>query len=54
MGFQDRLKEQREHIGMSRAELAEILGVTQAAIGNYENGVSTPKRQIYVSKFLML
>ena len=51
MGFQDRLKEQREHIGMSRAELAEILGVTQAAIGNYENGVSTPKADILFKVF---
>lgn len=51
MSFQDRLKEQRESIGMTRAELAEILGVTQAAIGNYENGVSTPKADILFKVF---
>ena len=51
MSFQNRLKEQRENIGMSRAELAEILGVTQAAIGNYENGVSTPKADILFKVF---
>ncbi len=51
MSFCERLKEQRENIGMSRAELADILGVTQAAIGNYENGVSTPKADILFKVF---
>lgn len=51
MSFCSRLKEQRESIGMTRAELAEILGVTQAAIGNYENGVSTPKADILFKVF---
>lgn len=51
MGFQDRLKEQRENIGMSRTELADILGVTPAAIGNYENGISTPKADILFKVF---
>lgn len=51
MSFCERLKEQREYIGMSRAELANILGVTQAAIGNYENGISTPKADILFKVF---
>lgn len=51
MSFCERLKEQRENIGMSRTELADILGVTQAAIGNYENGVSTPKADILFKVF---
>ena len=51
MSFCERLKEQRESIGMSRSELADTLGVTQAAIGNYENGVSTPKADILFKVF---
>lgn len=51
MSFYNRLKAQRESIGMSRVELAEILGVTQAAIGNYENGISTPKADILFKVF---
>lgn len=51
MSFRERLKEQRENIGMSRAELAEILNVTSAAIGNYENGISTPKADILFKVF---
>lgn len=51
MSFCERLKEQRESIGMSRSELAEILGITQAAIGNYENGISTPKADILFKVF---
>lgn len=51
MSFCNRLKEQREHIKMTRAELADILGVTQAAIGNYENGISTPKADILFKVF---
>ena len=51
MSFQTRFKEQREAIGMSRAELARRLGVTTAAIGNYETGVSTPKADILFNVF---
>lgn len=51
MSFKDRLKEQRERIGMSRVELAEILNVTQAAISNYENGVSVPKSDVLFKVF---
>ena len=46
MSFRTRLKERREYLNMSRAELASKIGVTQAAIGNYENGISSPKEEI--------
>ncbi|MBC8558857.1 helix-turn-helix domain-containing protein [Fumia xinanensis] len=46
MSFSTRLKERREYLNMSRAELASKIGVTQAAIGNYENGISSPKEEI--------
>ena len=34
----DRLKKIREHAGISQAELAEAIGVTQGAISQYETG----------------
>lgn len=46
MSIANRIKEKRESLNMSRAELAEALNITPAAIGNYENGVSTPKETI--------
>lgn len=51
MSFSSRLKERREYLKMSRAELAIKLGVTPAAIGNYENGVSSPKEEILYKIF---
>ena len=35
-----RLKELRESIGLSQAELAEAIGSTQSSINRYENGQS--------------
>lgn len=54
MSFSNRLKERREYLKMTRAELAEKLGVTPAAIGNYENGVSSPKEEILYKIFDVL
>lgn len=46
MSVASRIKELRESNGLSRNELAEMLGVTVGAISNYENGVSSPKEPI--------
>ena len=54
MSFSNRLKERREYLQMSRSELASKLGVTPAAIGNYENGVSSPKEEILYKIFDVL
>lgn len=43
MTLGDKIRQRREEMGMSQAELAKRLGVTQGAIGNYESGVSNPK-----------
>ena len=51
MGFGDRLRTRREELGMSRAELAEKLGVSRSAIGNYETGVSAPKEEVLLQLF---
>ena len=54
MSFSSRLKERREFLGMSRSELAKALNVTPSAIGNYENGVSSPKEEILYKIFSVL
>lgn len=51
MSFQTRFKSRREELGLSRSDLARKLGVTTAAIGNYETGVSTPKADILFNVF---
>src|SRR3954468_14772437 len=37
-----KLRDARLHLGLSQAELGDRLGVTGAAIGHYETGVSKP------------
>ena len=51
MSFQQRLKERRESLGLSQVELAKNLGITKAAVSNYENGVSTPRADILFKVF---
>ena len=45
MSFGDRLAALRMARGLSQAELAKKVGITQGAIGNYETG-SSPKQEI--------
>lgn len=51
MGFANRLKERREQLGLTQGEVALLLGITPGAVGNYENGVSTPKADILFKVF---
>ncbi len=51
MSFGYRLRTRREAMGMTRAELAEAVGVTTSAIGNYETGISSPKEGILLKLF---
>lgn len=51
MGLANRLKERREQLGLTQGEVASILGITPGAVGNYENGVSTPKADILFKVF---
>lgn len=46
MSFGSRLRERREALGMKQSELGRRMGVTGSAIGNYENGVSSPKAEV--------
>lgn len=40
--FSERLKKLREKNGISQAELAKILGLSQGAVGNWESGKREP------------
>lgn len=51
MGLANRLKERREQLGLKQSEVASLLGITPGAVGNYENGVSTPKADILFKVF---
>ena len=54
MSFSMRLKQARESAGLTQLELAKKLGVTKSAIGNYENGVSSPKEAVLLQIFDVL
>ena len=54
MSFGSRLKERRESLGLKQGELGKLLGITGSAIGNYENGVSSPKADILYRVFDVL
>ena len=51
MSFRDQLKACREACGLTRAALAEQLGVSVSAVGNYETGVSFPKEDVLLRLF---
>ncbi len=51
MSFGERLRRRREELGLTRAELAERLGVSRSAVGNYETGISAPKEEILLQLF---
>lgn len=54
MGFSNRLRERRKELKLTQSEVASLLGTTPGAIGNYENGVSTPKADILFKVFDVL
>lgn len=54
MSFGSRLRERREELKLKQSELGKMLGVTGSAIGNYENGVSSPKADILYRVFDVL
>ena len=51
MSFGQQLRKRREELKISRSQLADLLGVTKSAIGNYETGVSTPKEEVLLKLF---
>ena len=43
MSIGSRMKERRESLGMTQVQLAELLGVSKGAIGNFETDRNSPK-----------
>lgn len=54
MSLGSRIKERRESLGMTQVQLAELLGVTKGAIGNYETDANSPKASILYKVFEVL
>lgn len=40
------LKELREQNDLTQCDLAELLGVSQACVGNYESGIRRPRPKV--------
>ena len=51
MSFGEQMRRRREELGLTRQELAERLGVSVSAVGNYETGVSAPKENVLLRLF---
>lgn len=51
MSFGGQLKKRRGELGLSRPELAEMLGVSPSAVSNYESGISFPKEEFLLRLF---
>ena len=54
MSIGSRIKERRESLGYSQTELAEMLGVTKGAIGNYETDQNSPRASTLYKVFDIL
>lgn len=54
MSFGERLKQARLEKDLRQSELAELLGVSNSAIANYETEVSSPKEEILLKIFDIL
>lgn len=54
MSVGHRLKERRRALGLSQKELAQRLGITPAAISNYESGQNAIREDILVKLFAAL
>lgn len=51
MSFGEQMRRRREELDLSRSELAQRLGVSVSAVGNYETGVSAPKEEVLLRLF---
>lgn len=47
--MKDRIREAREKAGMTQAEFARALGVTQGAVYQWENGLTSPRLKVLVT-----
>ena len=51
MSFGEQRRRRREELGLTRQQLADKLGVSVSAVGNYETGVSAPKEGVLLRLF---
>lgn len=51
LGIGKRIKEAREHLGLTQSELADLVGVTGSAITNYEKETSHPRESVMYRLF---
>ena len=54
MSFGSRLKEKRESLSITQPQLAEMLGVSKGAIGNWETDVNSPRATLLYDLFDIL
>ena len=54
MSIGSRIKERREELGITQTQLADMIGVTKGAIGNYETDANSPKASIMYKVFRAL
>ncbi len=54
MGLGKRIRALRERAGITQEELAQRLGVTPSAVGNYERDISHPKEEVLYRLFSAL
>lgn len=51
MSFGERMQARREELGLSRLEVAAMLGVSPSAVSNYEKSISFPKEEVILRLF---
>ena len=51
MSFGEQMRRRREELGLTRQQLADRLGVSVSAVGNYETGISAPKEEVLLRLF---
>ena len=54
ISFGSRLKEKRESLNITQPQLAEMLGVSKGAIGNWETDVNSPRATLLYDLFDIL
>ena len=54
MSFGSRLRDKRKELGITQPQLAEILGVSQSAIGSWETDTNSPRATLLYDLFDIL
>lgn len=51
LNFGNQIRDRRKELGLSRSDVAQALGVSISAIGNYENSINFPSEKVMVRLF---